>query len=398
MVPSVRRMWSARGPTVAVSNRVVRSAGRRGLRGPRPLERPGLPSAAVAHRDVHVAGCGDLLLDAAPRLVEGARVVPGGHLAAGCVGGRLRRVAVVETGAGLRSQAAGVDATARSRPRRRSARRRPPPGRAGCGRACRARSGRPARTGPSARARPRPRRDRPRRGPRPARPSDGRPPTSARRRMRLTRNPGHSRTRTGTLPRAVASSSAAAIVASLVVSPRMTSTSFITLAGLKKWSPTTRSGRLVSAASAVMERPEVFEARIAPAGRAASRTPKTWRLRSRISGTASIARSQSARSEASIVGWTRDSDRLRVLGAHPPALHAAVADRGDVRHPALQRLRDGVEQPHLDAPRGGRLGDLAAHHAGPEYRHPSDHDPPSLFGCPGRAGLTHGAASPAPRR
>ena len=94
-------------------------------------------------------------------------------------------------------------------------------------------------------------------------------------------------------------------MASLVVVPRITSTSFITLAGLKKWRPTTCSGRPVSAAISLTDRPDVLVASSACGGSAASRRRKTWRLMSITSGTASIARSQSASAASSVAVVTR---------------------------------------------------------------------------------------------
>ncbi len=49
-----------------------------------------------------------------------------------------------------------------------------------------------------------------------------------------------------------------------VFSPRTTSSSFITLAGLKKCMPTTSCGRFVNAAILSTSSVDVFEARIAP--------------------------------------------------------------------------------------------------------------------------------------
>jgi hypothetical protein len=76
--------------------------------------------------------------------------------------------------------------------------------------------------------------------------------------MRLTMNPGVDVHVTGVLPQSRASCSAAARVAAAVASPRTTSTSRMRGAGLKKCSPTTRSGRCSPAAMAVTEIDEVF--------------------------------------------------------------------------------------------------------------------------------------------
>ncbi len=74
----------------------------------------------------------------------------------------------------------------------------------------------------------------------------------------------------------------------------MTSISFITWAGLKKWIPITRSGRRVAMESSVTERAEVLVARIVAAGQAASSSAKTFFLTVMSSVTASITRSTSA--------------------------------------------------------------------------------------------------------
>jgi hypothetical protein len=61
---------------------------------------------------------------------------------------------------------------------------------------------------------------------------------------------------------------------SLPVLPRTTSSSFITLAGLKKCMPTTSCGRLVNAAILSTSSVEVLEARMAPF-LATGRAPRT---------------------------------------------------------------------------------------------------------------------------
>ena len=60
----------------------------------------------------------------------------------------------------------------------------------------------------------------------------------------LTTNPARSATSMASLPQAVANAMAVLIVSSLAVSGRTTSTSLIIGAGLKKWMPHTRSGRV----------------------------------------------------------------------------------------------------------------------------------------------------------
>ena len=84
---------------------------------------------------------------------------------------------------------------------------------------------------------------------------------------------------------------------SLAVSlPRTTSSSFITLAGLKKCMPTTSCGRLVKAAILSTSSVEVLEARMAPGLATRSSSLKTFSLTPSSSNTASMMRSASFRS------------------------------------------------------------------------------------------------------
>ncbi len=90
---------------------------------------------------------------------------------------------------------------------------------------------------------------------------------------RLTMKPGVSGAVIGSLPSDCANANTVRYVSSLVVSPRITSTSFINGTGLKKWSPANRSGRLVFAASSVMQSEEVLEQKIVCPPTRPSRTP-----------------------------------------------------------------------------------------------------------------------------
>jgi hypothetical protein len=75
-------------------------------------------------------------------------------------------------------------------------------------------------------------------------------------RIRFDTNPGESLTATGVFPSRRTSSTPAWCAASLVCWPRITSTSSMTGTGLKKWSPSTLSGRRVAEARRVMEMEE----------------------------------------------------------------------------------------------------------------------------------------------
>ena len=80
--------------------------------------------------------------------------------------------------------------------------------------------------------------------------------------MRLEIKPGESFASTGSFPMTLQSSSVVWSVSSLVASPLMTSTSFISGTGFMKCIPMTLSGRLVCAAILVMLTDDVFDAKI----------------------------------------------------------------------------------------------------------------------------------------
>ena len=96
-------------------------------------------------------------------------------------------------------------------------------------------------------------------------------------------------------------------VASLVCSARITSTSAITGTGFMKCIPTNRSGRFVSAASAVMEIDEVLLAMMTSGRKTPSASPSTARLISNFSGTASTTKSAAAIAAISVTGCSRPS-------------------------------------------------------------------------------------------
>ncbi len=122
-------------------------------------------------------------------------------------------------------------------------------------------------------------------------------------RRALTTKPERSWARTACLPSTFRTrASARLIVSSPVVSAGISSTSFCTGAGLKKWMPMTWSGREVATASLTSGIEEVLEARIA-SGRVItwSRTWKISVLTCSFSTTASMTRSRSANSPRSVV-------------------------------------------------------------------------------------------------
>ena len=98
------------------------------------------------------------------------------------------------------------------------------------------------------------------------------------------------------------------IVSSEVVSAGISSTSFWTGAGLKKWMPMTWSGREVATASFTSGMEEVLEARIA--SWRVTTWSSTWKisvLTCSFSTTASMTRSRSANSPRSVVKLRRSS-------------------------------------------------------------------------------------------
>ncbi|MNT30602.1 hypothetical protein D3C72_1664050 [compost metagenome] len=123
--------------------------------------------------------------------------------------------------------------------------------------------------------------------------------------MRLPTKPSHTPTSTGILPIFCATAMQVAMTSAPVRAPRTTSSSFITLAGLKKCSPITDSGRAVLAAMSSMFRREVLVARMAPGLQTASSSRNTDCLTAMSSKTASITRSATARSRMSRLGAMR---------------------------------------------------------------------------------------------
>jgi len=76
-----------------------------------------------------------------------------------------------------------------------------------------------------------------------------------------------------------------------VAEPRTTSSSFITLAGLKKWVPMTSFGRLVKLAIRLTSSVEVLVARIAPGFITSSSCRNTFSFTAMSSNTASTTMS-----------------------------------------------------------------------------------------------------------
>src|SRR3954471_3271391 len=130
--------------------------------------------------------------------------------------------------------------------------------------------------------------------------------------------PELSRAAIGSLPSERANSKARSKVSSEVSRVRTTSTSFITGTGLKKWSPTTWSGRRVNMAIWVMVSDEVLLANRASFFTTSSRLEKIFFFSSRFSTIASITMSQSARSSSFTVPERRDSVSSRTGASSLP--------------------------------------------------------------------------------
>ena len=136
-------------------------------------------------------------------------------------------------------------------------------------------------------------------------------------------NPARSLTWTGVLPRSRASRASASAVCGEVSTVEITSTSFMTGAGLKKCSPATRAGYRVPPAISVTDSEEVLVARIASARQASSSRAYRVLLRSIRSGMASITRSAPATPAAmSTAGRIRASISARPVPVSLPRLTA----------------------------------------------------------------------------
>ena len=122
----------------------------------------------------------------------------------------------------------------------------------------------------------------------------------------FTTNPGASFTVTGVLPICFARSITKSCTWGAVSCPLITSTSFITGAGLKKCIPITLSALFVDAAISVIEREEVLDARIVSGLQILSNVPNISLFRSICSRIASITISASENKSYVIVPVTLD--------------------------------------------------------------------------------------------
>ena len=123
--------------------------------------------------------------------------------------------------------------------------------------------------------------------------------------MRLPMKPSHTPETTAVFLIFLAMAITVASTSLAVLAPRTTSSSFITLAGLKKCMPTTSCGRLVKAAILSTSSVEVLLARMAPGFITSSSFLNTCSFTPISSNTASITRSASAMSSYFSVGVSR---------------------------------------------------------------------------------------------
>ena len=114
--------------------------------------------------------------------------------------------------------------------------------------------------------------------------------------MRLPMKPSQTPDTTAVLRIFLASAMAVASTSGAVFAPRTTSSSRITLAGLKKCRPMTSAGRAVKPAMWSTSSVEVLVARMAPGFATASSCRKTFSLTPMSSNTASMTRSTAPRS------------------------------------------------------------------------------------------------------
>ena len=168
---------------------------------------------------------------------------------------------------------------------------------------------------------------------------------------------------TSTLPSRAQSASTSATTSGAVTTVRITSTSFITGAGLKKCSPMTCSGREVATEISVTLSEEVLVARIASGRQIRSSSPKIFRLRSSRSGTASMTRSTSPQRGQSDGEGDPVQERVALLGGELAPGDRAVGGADQGGPPPFQRVLGDLHREHVDPVAGEHLDDAGAHGA-----------------------------------
>ena len=156
----------------------------------------------------------------------------------------------------------------------------------------------------------------------------------------LTMKPGVSCACTGVWPISRADRDSASHTAGEVLSPAMTSTTFISGTGLKKWNPAKRCGTRNPAAIAVTDRDDVLVANTASGPTIDSSSAKRLFFTSSRSTIASTTRVQSARSESCVAFFSRALLAVRApsvsrpfscILSHWPVIELTASDTASAR-------------------------------------------------------------------
>ena len=198
-------------------------------------------------------------------------------------------------------------------------------------------------------------------------------------RIRLETKPGKSRTSTGVFPSASATSTTVSPVASSVRSPRTTSTSFMTGTGFMKCIPTTRPGRDVRAAIAVIEIDDVLDARMDSGRRHPVQLGEDLVLESGDFGHGLHDQPGLADVLQSGRGFDAAEGPGHGPGVDPaprPLPFQVAPDRGDA---AIEGGGVRVHQDHLQPRQRAHVGDAVPHGPGADDRDSFDVHPFSLL-------------------
>ena len=150
----------------------------------------------------------------------------------------------------------------------------------------------------------------------------------------------------------------------------MISTSFMNGTGFMKCMPMKRSGRSVAAASSVIEMLDVFVARMAFFDKIGWSVANRSFLMPRILDDGfddEIAVREDVQRGRTVQPRQRG---VGVLTCHPLLVHEAIEALGDARQALLERVVEGVEEPHLRAGDREYLRDARAHLSGADDAYP----------------------------
>ncbi len=182
-------------------------------------------------------------------------------------------------------------------------------------------------------------------------------------RTRLTTKPAASFTSTGTLPISFAIAKIFSIVSGVVWRPAITSTSFMTGAGLKKCIPTT--GRSSPLDISVSEREEVLDAKIVSGLQIPCNFENSSFFRSIRSSAASTTRSQSATLSfspvvirprmssilaCSILPFETSRERFFSILCLPPAANSSEMSQRTTSYPSVTANACAIPEPIVPAP------------------------------------------------